>query len=971
MSRGPMILGRGAGKAMVAYLKAGCSRVAHYLLDGSEGIAARFRSDVTKGDSDNRASATFVRLADFTEDTYEKWLDGYDPETGKAKGKLREDGIRFAEWSVNFDKTFSILAAIDPEFRASLEEAMAEMAARSFTWFATKAVTREGPRGRQVEVHVDELEGAMVLHTQARGGQAYWHGHLHANARVPVGAKWLALHTVAAVRMISALNPMAQATLVSNPRLRAAIARAGFTYNPATGAIAELERFISVLSARSRQIETNLTIIEAKWRSEHPGVEPTLKEQDHWSKVAWETDRPGKVPMTLDELAASTRAELDRLGYVPPTGPAHETFEDLASFDRDEAVRLILSRLGAAHSGFSKARIRGGVEDHIARTGIVVETSVLDELAEILFTEVIGRCKRLVGTDNPGDHVDAYTTEASLETERQIMVHLQWRGERSDLAAATPGQVDPQGLDRPQLNAAMALASDAPLVVVEGVAGSGKTTLMAAARAAIEQQDSPSRFEHRQMVVVTPTKRAARIASQALAAEADSAHRLVYQYGWRWNDDGEWSRLDKRMAGRPRLAAGDLLLVDEAGMLDQDTAHALLQLAHERDLRLAFVGDRQQMAAVGRGGVLHHAVEAAENSYVELDGIYRFEDASHAARVEQMRDGIRPEEVFDALYANGQIVLHASVAELRVALARIAASDHRALVMTDANAGVSEINAIARHERRQKSSRAEGQTVITQAGEVVGVGDRIATRANRRSTEVANRDTWYVSAVNDDGSLDVRHPALGRRHLEPDYVQHKVELCYAVTTFGGQGDTVNSAHIELNSGSTARTAYVGLGRGRRENVGHMVAATVEEARDLWCLIFARDRADLGPIHAAKLAEDELALYDRDDPGPVDLDAGYAFAMADAPTPERTPDQHHDELNWWEQGKQRLAVVFGSRVSASDLPADETSEPRTLAAPYEEEEFYPDPQPVMSESATRHEHSQLSPSAPLGVNGFGR
>ena len=62
-------------------------------------------------------------------------------------------------------------------------------------------------------------------------------------------------------------------------------------------------------------------------------------------------------------------------------------------------------------------------------------------------------------------------------------------------------------------------------------------------------------------------------------------------------------------AGDPeaRLLPGDLLLVDEAGMLDQDTARALLTIADETGARVAFVGDRHQLPAVGRGGVLDHA----------------------------------------------------------------------------------------------------------------------------------------------------------------------------------------------------------------------------------------------------------------------------------------------------------------------------------------------------------------------------
>ncbi|MDQ2755056.1 MAG: AAA family ATPase [Actinomycetota bacterium] len=55
---------------------------------------------------------------------------------------------------------------------------------------------------------------------------------------------------------------------------------------------------------------------------------------------------------------------------------------------------------------------------------------------------------------------------------------------------------------------------------------------------------------------------------------------------------------------RAVLGAGDVLLVDEAGMLDQDTARALMVIADTHHTSLALLGDRHQLPAVGRGGAL-------------------------------------------------------------------------------------------------------------------------------------------------------------------------------------------------------------------------------------------------------------------------------------------------------------------------------------------------------------------------------
>ena len=42
-------------------------------------------------------------------------------------------------------------------------------------------------------------------------------------------------------------------------------------------------------------------------------------------------------------------------------------------------------------------------------------------------------------------------------------------------------------------------------------------------------------------------------------------------------------------------------------------------------------------------------------------------------------------------------------------------------------------------------------------------------------------------------------------------------------------------------------------RGRTANTAHLVAADLAEAREQWIAVFGRDRADLGPGHAAELA----------------------------------------------------------------------------------------------------------------------
>ena len=89
--------------------------------------------------------------------------------------------------------------------------------------------------------------------------------------------------------------------------------------------------------------------------------------------------------------------------------------------------------------------------------------------------------------------------------------------------------------------------------------------------------------------------------------------------------------------------------------------------------------------------------------------------------------------------------------------------------------------------------------------------------------------------------------------------QH-VELAYATTVHGAQGETVDQAHLLVGDGTGAAAAYVGMTRGRDRNTAHLVAETTGQARAQWVDVFGRDRADLGPAHATQTAARDIERY---------------------------------------------------------------------------------------------------------------
>ena len=225
-----------------------------------------------------------------------------------------------------------------------------------------------------------------------------------------------------------------------------------------------------------------------------------------------------------------------------------------------------------------------------------------------------------------------------------------------------------------------------------------------------------------------------------------------------------------------------------------------------------------------------------------------------------MRAGERSGELFDMLLARGQVVLHPTEVERLAAVTTTAVAEPGTapLLIADTREQVGLLNAAVR-DRRHAGGPAAGRTLTTNAGEQVSRGDRIATRRNDRDLNVANRDTWTVTAVGNDGSLLVRGRG-GERTLPAAYAGRHVELAFATTVHGAQGDTVDHAHLLIGETTGAASAYVGMTRGRRSNTAHLVADSVDEARAQWVEVFSRDRADLGPTHAAQTATEDIDRY---------------------------------------------------------------------------------------------------------------
>ncbi len=648
---------RGAPRAARAYVERDRSGADDYYLAEGSGVATRL---VATPDGVRDVGA-------MTGEVFEQWVASIDLETLTPKGHIRTDdnALRFVEVVVNGPKTWSLAASLYPEVSAALDRAHDKAASEIVGWVAAHATTRVGPRGRQVQVPVESVEAAVIRHYTSRAGDPHRHLHLQINARVWAAGAWRGLHSVGVRDSIEAINGIGHAAVATDPDFRATLAAHGLTVDPETSEIRELASYVGAFSARAAQIRRNMDGLDADWRQKHPDQEPGPRLRQTWDRLAWAEARPDKiVPTDGRELVDRWSGEIREIGYRDPpyATPLRRTLPGW--IDRDATAELVVSMLGAKRSAWNAADIRGKAEVVLSQTALITESATRVELAEDITARAVARWMPLLSRSDVPDHVRSLTSSTVLTVEDDLIVRLARRASHSP-ALRRPDNLGTQRVPTGRDDAFDVLTSDARLVVVEGAAGAGKTTVLRSVR---------ERLAHtgRRAGRGAPTMRAADVAARETGAEGHSAAWLIHQHGWRWDHDGRWSRQpNPTPCESTALRPADLLLVDEAGMLDQDTARALLTVADEGGARVAFMGDRHQLPAVGRGGVLDHAVGYANPAtVVTLESVRRFSDPAYAILSLRMREGYLSGEVFDALVARGQVVVHSSDVERTATLAR-------------------------------------------------------------------------------------------------------------------------------------------------------------------------------------------------------------------------------------------------------------------------------------------------------------
>jgi conjugative relaxase-like TrwC/TraI family protein len=619
------------------------------------------------------------------------------------------------------------------------------------------------------------------------------------------------------------------------------------------------EEYLAASSPRRQQIKQHLA------KENQRGADA--------AQIAAHKTRQAKLQLSQEEMQERHRQMAKAFGNQP--GRVIGTARDRAQRIEQDAPGVTAQ----AAMTFSKDR-------NLEREAVVEERELLRDalrrsMGEATFAQIKAEFEKRVGTGNfieverktdaPGR---AFTTQEMIDYERDT-IRIMRQGQ--DKHAALVGFHTQREIERNHAHlsqsqraaVAQILASRDQVTALEGVAGAGKTTSLAAIREAAKQ-------EGYKVEGLAPTSRAAQKLQEA-GIESSTLQRHL-------------TRREEPHDGQKRL-----YVLDESSLASTKQMNEFLYKLKEND-RVLLVGDTRQHQAV-EAGTPYQQLQDARIQTARLDEIVRQKDPALKEVVEQLSRGDvraamekldmqgRVHEIVDrderlaeiareyAAKPEGTLVVspdNQSRREINEAIhrtmQRAGQVDHREHRMrtlvarqeiTGADrrwAGQYEPGDVVRYTRGSKAfsieageyarverinekenrvtvkrkngeqvsydpRRLHGVTLYRKTERAFSKGDRVQFTAPNRELHIANRELGTIEKVDESGNLQLRLDS--RRAVAFNIKENPhLDYGYAVTSHSSQGQTADRVLIHVDTEQAGeklvnrRLAYVAVSRGR-------------------------------------------------------------------------------------------------------------------------------------------------------------
>ena len=407
----------------------------------------------------------------------------------------------------------------------------------------------------------------------------------------------------------------------------------------------------------------------------------------------------------------------------------------------------------------------------------------------------------------PGKNV-CYTTKEMLELEEKLLKQADYMA--TEISHPCSDKSLQKAISKRTLTSEQEEAlkyiinSDGRIKILSGLAGTGKSYLLNAAREVWENNNY-------QVIGASLSAKVARSMEDDALIASSTIHKLL------------WA-IDK---GKTTLDEKTVVVIDEAGMVNTRHYAKLMEHIDNAGAKLLLAGDYKQLQAIQAGGVKKKLMERV--GYKELSNITRQQEQWARTAVKQIAEG-KVKESLQAYIDRGLLHLGNTKEEAKYKLIDDWSKfggifkPRQNLILAGLREEVKELNRLSQLSRKEAGLIKDKNIRVN--GQKIHVGDRVVLTRNDLQLDVFNGQFGSVKTIK--GKKLVLNLDNGQQRTIDTKQYDHVELGYATTTHKAQGITCENAYVLMGGDiQDLQMSYVQVSRAK--NTTRLYAQCIDES----------------------------------------------------------------------------------------------------------------------------------------------